>query len=215
MTGAAWRVQLNVPLRWTAMTASKSLSSILTRVLSRMIPALLTRMSRRPKASRAVCTMRPAPSNSLTESKLGTAAPPSASISLQTSTAGRSSVVSPERLAPRSFTTTLAPSDASDLANSRPIPRPDPVTMATRSSSSMRRSLKGSCQRSAVDFVHRRERQGVDDAHLSGKLVGGQSRRRELAEVLERRSCPAAGRDHECDADLAHDPVGPGHHGDG
>src|SRR5437763_14687917 len=215
MWGAACRVQLNVPLKCTPTTASKSDSSILSSVLSRMMPALFTRMSTLPNESSAVCTMLAAPANSLTESKLGTATPPSASISLHTSTAGRSSVASPDRLAPTSFTTTLAPSAARHLANSRPMPRPDPVTMATRSSSSMRRSLKGSCQRSAVDLVHARERQGVDDAHLFGKLVGGQSRRRELAEVLERRSCPAAGRNHECDADLAHDPVRPGHHGDG
>ena len=54
------------------------------------MPALLTRMSILPKASTAVPMMRPAPSKSLTESWLGTAAPPAASISAQTSAAGSS-----------------------------------------------------------------------------------------------------------------------------
>ncbi len=48
------------------------------------MPALLTRMSIRPKASTAVATMRPAAAKSVTDSCDGTARPPPASISRQT-----------------------------------------------------------------------------------------------------------------------------------
>ena len=80
MRGAAWRTTLNVPLRWVAITASKSLSSIFTRVRSRTIPALFTTMSIRPNASTAASTIRPAPSKSDTESRAATAVPPASSM---------------------------------------------------------------------------------------------------------------------------------------
>src|SRR5205807_1172083 len=187
---------------------------IFTSVLSRMMPALLTRMSTLPKASRAVCTIPAAPSNSLTESKLGTAVPPAASISLQTSTAGRSSVASPDRLAPTSLTTTLAPSAARHRANSRPIPRPEPVTMATRSSSSMRRRLGGRHEpgpkRSTVDLLHRRQRKGIHETHLLGQLVGRQPRPTERTQRLECRRRRAPSNHDEGHTHLAHHVVGPG-----
>ena len=44
----AWWVGAKVPLRWTRMTLSQSSSVIFQMVASRAIPALLTRMSRRP-----------------------------------------------------------------------------------------------------------------------------------------------------------------------
>ena len=50
-----------VPIRWTSSTSSKSASSILAKVLSRRMPALLTRMSMRPQASIASSTMRSTP----------------------------------------------------------------------------------------------------------------------------------------------------------
>src|SRR3954465_9452839 len=56
-------------------------------------------------------------------------------MSLQVFAAGSSSEPRPSRLTPTSFTTTLAPSLAIDSANSRPMPRPDPVMTATRPSS--------------------------------------------------------------------------------
>src|SRR3954466_1486929 len=55
-------------------------------------------------------------------------------MSLQVCAAGSSSVPCPSRLTPTSFTTMLAPSRAMHSANSRPMPRPDPVTTATRPS---------------------------------------------------------------------------------
>ena len=61
-------VAANVPLRCTRMTESKSSSLIDTIILSRMIPALLTRMSSPPKASYAVAIMFSAPPKSDTSS---------------------------------------------------------------------------------------------------------------------------------------------------
>src|SRR5262249_33219915 len=63
-----------------------------------------------------------------------TAAPPAATISAATSAAGAASAPSPSIDPPRSFTTTLAPRAASRSACARPIPRPAPVTTATRPS---------------------------------------------------------------------------------
>src|SRR5262245_41861145 len=56
-------------------------------------------------------------------------------MSLHVTAAGSSSVPRPSRLTPTSLTTILAPSLAIDSANSRPMPRPDPVMTATRPSS--------------------------------------------------------------------------------
>ena len=55
-------------------------------------------------------------------------------MSLQVCAAGSSSVPCPSRLTPTSLITMLAPSRAMHSANSRPMPRPDPVTTATRPS---------------------------------------------------------------------------------
>ncbi len=61
-------VAAKVPLRWTRRTESKSSSVIDTIILSRMMPALLTRMSSPPNASYAVATMFSAPPKSETSS---------------------------------------------------------------------------------------------------------------------------------------------------
>src|SRR5882757_974949 len=79
-------------------------------------------MSRPPKLSTAVATNRSAKSASVTLPTQLTALPPAASIAATVSLAGSAS---------RSFTTTLAPSPASLTAISRPMPRPEPETMAT------------------------------------------------------------------------------------
>ena len=128
----AWRVAQKWPLRWTATTASHSASDMEKIIRSRRMPALLTRMSRRPNVSTASATMRPAASKSVMSAPLTMASPPFASISATTSFAGPRSAPEPSVPPPRSFTTTLAPSDASISACSRPMPRPAPVTIATR-----------------------------------------------------------------------------------
>ena len=52
-----------------------------------------------------------------------------------TSSAGPAAAPVPSTEPPRSFTTTFAPCAANSFAISAPIPRPAPVTIATRSSS--------------------------------------------------------------------------------
>ena len=66
---------------------------------------------------------------------LAIAFPPASPISATTSCAGPESCPEPSTAAPRSLTTTEAPSVASSLATDLPIPRPAPVTIATRPSS--------------------------------------------------------------------------------
>src|SRR4051794_434256 len=108
---------------------------MLTSTRSRRMPALFTRMCRSPKASRAVWMSRCPPSHSATLSALATASPPMALISSTTCWAGVRSSPDPSMAPPRSLMTTLAPSWANSRACSRPIPRPEPVIMATRPSS--------------------------------------------------------------------------------
>ena len=66
---------------------------------------------------------------------LAIAFPPASPISATTSCAGPESCPEPSTAAPRSLTTTEAPWTASSRATDLPIPRPAPVTIATRPSS--------------------------------------------------------------------------------
>src|SRR5688572_8074564 len=107
---------------------------MLVSMRSRRMPALFTTTSRPPKVSTAWSTMSLAAAKSLTSAPLTTASPPIAVISSTTCCAGVVSAPVPSRSPPRSFTTTLAPCSASIKAYSRPMPRPAPVTIATRPS---------------------------------------------------------------------------------
>ena len=73
------------------MTSSQSDSSMLKDILSRRIPALLTRMSRLPKVSMACSTTFLPPSHELMSSPLTAASPPLSLIRATTSSAGCSS----------------------------------------------------------------------------------------------------------------------------
>src|SRR3954451_14526331 len=117
------------------MTSSHCCSVIVKLIASRRIPALFTRMSRRPCVSTAVPIRLCAPSHVETSSAFAVAVPPAATISSTTACAGASSVRSPSRATPRSLTTTTAPSAARSIASPRPMPRPAPVTIATLLSS--------------------------------------------------------------------------------
>src|SRR5215471_11312096 len=70
-----------------------------------------------------------------TSLRLATALPPPRLISSTTWCAGVESGLLPSSATPRSATTTLAPSRASKRATPDPMPRPEPVTTATRPSS--------------------------------------------------------------------------------
>src|SRR5437899_5467995 len=103
-------------------------------IRSRRIPALLTRMSRRPNSSSVWVISRSAATKSVMSSLLATARPPRATISPATNAAASGSRPVPSSPQPRSLTNTAAPSAASARDSSRPIPPPPPVTIATRPS---------------------------------------------------------------------------------
>src|SRR5215207_3601527 len=118
--------QRKLPLRCTSSTLSQSSSLILNERLSRNSPALLTRMSIRPKR----CTIS---SNAFstccaldTSQAIAIASDP---------TASTASTVSWQASAERSRTATFAPSCASRMASAAPMPRAAPVTIAVRPSS--------------------------------------------------------------------------------
>ena len=79
----------------------------------------------------AVWTIFSPPAMLVTDSKQATAVPPAPVISTTTCWATDWSAPVPSTLTPGSTTTTLAPSSAIILATPRPMPRPEPVTMAT------------------------------------------------------------------------------------
>src|SRR5262245_50837056 len=125
------RLMLKEPLRCTASTSDQSDQLMRWKMRSRRMPALLTRMSTRPKAASAAPTISSAFFGSAMESVEAIASPPWRLISSTTSCAGPASVPAPSREAPMSHTTTRAPSLAISSAMPRPMPRPAPVTMAT------------------------------------------------------------------------------------
>src|SRR5689334_13958020 len=121
----AWMARLmrNEPRRWTPMTESQSCSVILKMRLSRVMPALLTRIVGAPRASATWATAAATWSASATSTPTPIAWPP-ASVMAPT--------VSAQLAASRSSTPTRCPSAASRLAVAAPMPRADPVTMAVR-----------------------------------------------------------------------------------
>ena len=132
MIGQTALVQCTAPIRCTSTTSWKSASSILAKLLSRRMPALLIRMSMRPQASIACLTMACTAASSVTEAPLAIASPPAALISSTTACAAVAEPPEPSTEPPRSLTTTLAPRAASSSACWRPRPPPAPVTIATR-----------------------------------------------------------------------------------
>src|SRR5262245_9705886 len=201
------------------MTASHSPSSMLTSMRSRRMPALFTSVSRCPKVSIARWTMRPAPAKSATFSPSATASPPIALISSTTSIAGLSEPPSPCMSPPRSFTTTFAPSRANASACSRPMPRPEPVTMTTRPSQIPMLSL---ClpellpQLMLVELAVVVPGQSLDEDHVAGTLVVRDAVPAPLDQVVRERigRFDARLRLHCGDHDLAPFVVGPPDHAD-
>src|ERR671917_1048980 len=115
--------QRKLPFRWTSRTVSQSSSLILKARLSLRTPALLTRMSIRPKrlatSSKALSTFWALD----TSHAIANASTPAASTA---------STVCRQASAERSSTATLAPSCASRIASAAPMPRAAPVTTAVR-----------------------------------------------------------------------------------
>src|SRR5690606_11788817 len=103
-------------------------------IRSRTKPALLTRVSSRPKARSAVSTASAAPSAAAMSPVAVAAWPPAARISAATASAGAADRPEPSGSTPTSLTTTRAPCRANSRAWARPSPRPAPVTSTTRPS---------------------------------------------------------------------------------
>lgn len=115
--------QLAAPITCTSRTSRKSARSIFAKLLSRMMPALLTRMSIWPQRFSVSATIACTASKSVTDAAKGNASPPAAMISSTTFCAGSAFM---------SLTTTFAPRRPRSRACSRPRPEPAPVTIATR-----------------------------------------------------------------------------------
>ena len=122
MAGSSAFVNKNVPLRFTSNTKSQSASLIRTSSPSRVIPALLTRISTLPKSARIwrLTLFTCSPSAVLTA--YGSALTPSWATSVATFWAFAND---------KEQTATFAPSAANNWAMAAPIPRPAPVTTAT------------------------------------------------------------------------------------
>src|SRR4051812_36583230 len=150
-----------------------------------MMPALLTSTSRRPNSPTAVPTSVSAPLSRDTSLLSAIATPPASLISATTDDAGSASAPSPSMDPPRSLTTTRAPRSARRRACARPIPRPAPVTTATRPSKLCSRTLqpfKTVCTDQSVYFCGSHHdfgsclRRGSFDVQ---KAVSGEARRSE------------------------------------
>src|SRR5947209_642396 len=164
MCGHAARVVLNEPPRCTAKWLARLSSSTAGIPAHLMFPALLMRMSTRPKRSRAASMSALAPVAEAT-SWLSASAP--LPISPATSDAGSAS---------RSLTTTRASRAASRRAYARPIPRPAPVTIATRPSK-LYVKLSGDRRLEAQEIAERAAEHG-------GTLVGGNPGEERLDQLL-------------------------------
>jgi len=125
----------NVARTFVSMMRWKSSTSLSSRGCQLMMPALLTQMSRRPNAAPIPRTPSRIACSFARSSDRVVALPPSASISVLTSS---SFVWS------RATRTTCAPAAASPLAMGRPSPRDAPVTSATLSLSEKSSSMRSS-----------------------------------------------------------------------
>src|SRR4051794_36443598 len=186
------------------MTASHSSTDIVVSIRSRRKPALLTSTSSPPNDSIAVCTSRPAPSQSAMSSVLATASPPAARISSTTCWAGPADEPSPSREVPMSLTTTFAPSAAKANACARPRPLPAPVTMTTRPSHKLicAPPARPSPEVGLTAVGHQRrpghvggvvteqEGDGAADVLLQVTDAAERDRRDELVELLRRELAP-------------------------
>ena len=152
---------LKEPLRCTASTSDQSDQLMRWKMRSRRMPALLTRISTRPKAVSAAFTISSAFFGSAIESVEAIASPPFFLISSTTSCAGPASAPAPSRLAPMSQTTTRAPSCASNSAMPRPMPRAragDDCDLAGNHAWHMRLSLSIRIASSEQRIASRRQR---------------------------------------------------------
>ena len=115
------RVKRNVPLRLILRTASQSSSSICISSLSRVMPALLTRMSTKPHFAITASTVAATAAGSATLQMYASASPPAERMN---------STVSLSFVSLVPIQATPAPLAARVMAIARPRPRVAPVTRA-------------------------------------------------------------------------------------
>ena len=122
MSAETARERKNGPSRFTAIDSRQTLVSCaqISRSWPEPIPALRTRISTGPSRLRASATMRSQPSSVATDSAR--------------TSIGASSARDASSSSVRETPSTRAPREASASAVARPMPRPAPVTMATRPS---------------------------------------------------------------------------------
>ena len=119
ITGMACLQPRNTPSLLTALILRQLAMSVSTMVPRAIMPALLTRISRRPKRSTVAAITAFQLSSSVTSRRMNTAASPMAAATAWPS------------FSLRSATTTLAPSRASNIASALPMPLAAPVMIAT------------------------------------------------------------------------------------
>ncbi|CKS97449.1 Uncharacterised protein [Mycobacterium tuberculosis] len=125
-------VSRNGASRLTARTASQRASSMLASSLSRVMPALLTRMSALPPWWSRRCSLILSTASSAVTSSHSAVPPTLLAVSARFSAADSTSMA-----------TTWAPSRANTSAMVAPMPRAAPVTMATLPSSGFSQSAGG------------------------------------------------------------------------
>ena len=157
---AAARVKRNVPRRLMFSTASHWSSFIRRIMLSRVMPALLTRICRPPHIFTTSSTTSPTRAESVTLQAKGSATPPAARMP---------SIVSWRVSTLMSMQATLAPAPARVQAIARPSPRAAPVTIAGR-------PLRSAEMRAAETFVF----VGCGGCVMLTSLREGGRRRKEL-----------------------------------
>src|SRR5213082_1231084 len=115
-------VAMNTPRTLMSSTRSISSSVVSSNVFGMAVPALFTRMSRRPKVATVFSTAALLASASVASAWIAIAFPPSRSISLTTDAAASAPFVY--------VIATFAPSEARRLAIAAPMPRDPPVISA-------------------------------------------------------------------------------------
>ncbi len=167
MTGAAWRASTNSEVRFVSMIRSHCAMECSATGLRVTIPALLTRMSRRPCSPTIPSTAAGAASLSVTSNCAVEAASPACA-----SCACVAASASPFT----SASTTCAPASARARAIWRPRPPAAPVTRATRPSSLKSAPISAFICRTSLLLMHRsgRQRQGNGSArsHACGRIAG-------------------------------------------
>ena len=134
MCAAAARAHTMAPRRFTSSVSWKSSSVSSSSEASLRTPALLTRMSRRPHSSTTRSSVRSTAKASVMSLVKDSASPPPRAIC---------SAVWVTPAASRSRSATCAPARASIRAVAAPMPRPAPVTTATRPSSDRTFGISG------------------------------------------------------------------------